>query len=67
MGEETFAGLWRELDEVREAKGWTRERLARRVGALSGRERSPKTVHDRMSNGRRVAWPRPAGSSRSWT
>ncbi|GAA0384552.1 hypothetical protein Acor_47650 [Acrocarpospora corrugata] len=51
-----FAALWRELDREREARQWTREQLARKVGRLSGHPVNAKTVHDRMSNGRRIPW-----------
>jgi tetratricopeptide (TPR) repeat protein len=51
-----FEALWRELDEVREAMGWSRERLARQIGALDGRPVPAKTLHDRMRRGRRVSW-----------
>jgi hypothetical protein len=51
-----FATLWRELDSERTARQWTRACLARKVSELSGRAISSKTVHDRMTNGRRVPW-----------
>src|SRR5512133_2191035 len=53
---EGFAALWRELDEVRESRRWSRDRLTRRINALGGGRLSAKTLHDRMSKGRRVPW-----------
>lgn len=51
-----FGALWSELDEVREACGWSRERLARQVALLGGQLVSAKTLHDRMLRGRRFPW-----------
>ena len=53
---ESFSRLWKDLDDERAAQRWTRDRLARRISELSGRDCSVKTVHDRMANGRRVSW-----------
>jgi hypothetical protein len=49
-GGDSFPALWRALDQERKAKGWTRDRLARRI------ERPLNTVHDRMRYGRAVPW-----------
>lgn len=54
--EESFAALWQDLDRLRRTRGWTRAQLARRIGKLSQQPCSEKTLHDRMSQGRRIAW-----------
>jgi hypothetical protein len=53
---ESFAALWQDLDRERQARDWTRERLARRTVQLSQQPLSEKTLHDRMTHGRRVPW-----------
>lgn len=53
---ESFAVLWQDLDRERQAREWTRERLARRASQLSHLPLSEKTLHDRMTHGRRVPW-----------
>jgi hypothetical protein len=53
---ESFAALWQELDSERQARGWTRDRLARRTSQLSQQPYAEKTLHDRMAQGRRVSW-----------
>jgi hypothetical protein len=53
---ESFDALWQELDQERRARGWTRGKLARRTSQLSRRPCAEKTLHDRMSQGRRVSW-----------
>lgn len=53
---ESFAALWQDLDRERQARGWTRDRLARRTSQLSQQPYAEKTLHDRMAQGRRVPW-----------
>jgi hypothetical protein len=53
---ESFAALWQDLDSERQARGWTRDRLARRTSQLSQQPYAEKTLHDRMAQGRRVPW-----------
>lgn len=53
---ESFAALWQDLDHERQARGWTRDRLARRTSQLSQQPYAEKTLHDRMAHGRRVPW-----------
>jgi hypothetical protein len=53
---ESFAALWQHLDRERQARGWTRDRLARRTSQLSKQPYAEKTLHDRMAQGRRVPW-----------
>jgi hypothetical protein len=53
---ESFATLWQDLDRERQARGWTRDRLARRTSQLSQQPYAEKTLHDRMAQGRRVPW-----------
>lgn len=53
---ESFAALWQQLDRERQARGWTRDRLARRTSQLSKQPYAEKTLHDRMAQGRRVSW-----------
>lgn len=53
---ESFAALWQDLDSERQARGWTRGRLARRTRQLSQQPYAEKTLHDRMAQGRRVPW-----------
>jgi hypothetical protein len=53
---ESFAALWQQLDRERQARGWTRDRLARRTSQLSKQPYAEKTLHDRMAQGRRVPW-----------
>ncbi|MFC4592479.1 hypothetical protein [Sphaerisporangium corydalis] len=61
VNRDNFHNLWRELDAEREGKQWSRDQLARKIAQLSGQEISSKTLHDRMSYGRRVPW-----SEASW-
>lgn len=56
VDEESFAALWHDLDRQRSIRGWTRARLARQISKLSQQPCSEKTMHDRMSHGRRIAW-----------
>lgn len=53
---DSFDALWQDLDRERQTREWTRERLARRASQLSHRPLSEKTLHDRMTQGRRVPW-----------
>ena len=53
---QSFTALWQDLDRERQARGWTRDRLARRISQLSQQPYAKKTLHDRMAQGRRVPW-----------
>jgi hypothetical protein len=53
---EDLAALWRELDDAREARGWTIGQLARKVADLSKEDCNYKTLHDRIHNARRIPW-----------